>query len=253
MKLPLVDTYAFPVTVPSSNTAITIRPFLVKEEKLLLMAQQSKSYDEQVEAISQVIRNCTNNQVEPKTAPFFDIEYLLIQLRTRSVGETINPYYVCRNTVDGEECGHRTAVAVNLQEIKVTDFVTTTPVKSLQVSSRYVLNLRYPTVYTVQRLLLFNASIDAAERSKLAVDVVDSLIDVFDTLEDKDTGTLYKFDDFGRKEKIEFLNSLLSTDYEKITQFVAEMPTVYVETSYTCEKCAFEHNIRLQGMSDFLD
>jgi len=252
MKLPLVDTYAFPVTVPSSNTSITIRPFLVKEEKLLLMAQQSKSYDEQVEAIAQVIRNCTNNQVEPKTAPFFDIEYLLIQLRTRSVGETISPYYVCRNKVNEEECGHRTAVTINLQEIKVTDFVTTIPVKSLQVSPRYVLNLRYPTVYTVQRLLLFNASVDDAERSKLAVDVVDSLIDVFDTLEDKDTGTLYKFDDFNRTQKIEFLNSLLSTDYEKITQFVAEMPTVYVETSYTCEKCAFEHSIRLQGMSDFL-
>lgn len=251
MKLPLVDTYAFPVTVPSSNTSITIRPFLVKEEKLLLMAQQSKSYDEQVEAIAQVIRNCTNNQVEPKTAPFFDIEYLLIQLRTRSVGETISPYYVCRNTVNDEECGHRSAVTINLQDIKVTPFVTATPVKSLQVSPRYILNLRYPTVYTVQKLLLLNGTASEIQQ-RSTNDVVDSLIDVFDTLEDKDTGTLYKFDDFGREEKVEFLNSLLSTDYEKITQFVTEMPTVYVETSYTCEKCAFEHSIRLQGMSDFL-
>lgn len=254
MKLPVLDTYAFPVTIPSSNTTITIRPFLVKEEKLLLLAQESKDYQEQVEAIGQVIINCTNGAVNPKTAPYFDIEYLLIQLRARSVSEVITPVYICHNIINqetNEECGHKTSVSINLQTVKVSEFVTTVPVETIQLSPRYRLNLRYPTVYTIQRLLL-HAMGNTPEEEAKSEEILNSIIDVFDTLEDKDTGQVYKFDDFKRTEKIDFLNSLLSRDYEKIIQFVNNMPTSYIETTYTCEQCKFEHTITLRGLSDFL-
>lgn len=249
MKLPTLDTYAFPIVLPSSGRTITLRPFLVREEKLLLMAQESQDTQEKIEAVAQVIRNCTNGAVEPSTAPYFDVEYLLLQLRTRSVGESISFTYECHNILDtGTECNHRTPIKINLTDIKVQGISTDNPPMSIPLSERYVLNLRYPTVYTIENLL----AATLGDSSTGQGDAINKLVDVFDTLLDKDTDTLYRFDEYNEAEKIEFLNTLMPTDYEKITQFVATMPTLKYNLEYVCEGCQFTHNLVLSGLSDFL-
>lgn len=254
MKLPVLDTYSFPVTLPSTGEHLTIRPFLVREEKLLLLAQESKNYTDQVEAIAQVIRNCTNGKVEPKNIPYFDVEYLLVQIRTRSVGEVVTPLYVCHHMPEGAqtECGHKTPVTIDLRDAQVRNLVENNPAMTLELTDRYKLTLRYPTVYTVQKMIASVNGSGANPSPKAITEMVDAMVDVFATLTDQQTGTVYKFDDFGKQEKMEFLNSLTTQQYEKVTQFINNMPSVELEKTYTCEQCQFEHRISLKGLADFL-
>jgi len=251
MKLPVLDTYAFPVTLPSTGQSITMRPYLVREEKLLLMAQESDNYQDQVEAIAQVIRNCTNEQVNPRTAPYFDIEYLLLQLRARSVGEVTTPVYVCHHTPEGAdaECGHQTAVSVNLTDVPVTNVEKPKEHFIITLSDKYTLHLRYPTVYTIHELL--KSAVTTGKISSVAF--MESLCDVFDRLEDRSTNQIYDFADYTTEEKIQFAESLSPRNYEELVQFLDGLPTVEKTITFTCEKCQFEHTIKLSGVVDFLD
>jgi len=255
MSLPILETYAFPVTLPSNSASITIRPFLVKEEKLLLLAQESSDPDEQIEAVAQVIRNCTHGKVDPRTAPYFDMEYLLVQLRARSVGERITPQYICnqKRLVDGVEsdCGHQTKVEINLFDVVVKTDLVNTINSVIELSPRFLLYLKFPTLYTVNQLLAAEVT---KETDEPQIDkTINRMIDLFDTLEDKETQTLYSFNDYTEEEKIEFLNNLSPKDYEKIIEYVGSMPTVTYTTSFTCQACQFNHTITLSGMTDFLD
>jgi hypothetical protein len=248
-SLPTIDTYAFPVTIPSSNTTITMRPFLVREEKILLLAQESKDYQEQVSAVSQIIINCTNGQVDPVTAPYFDIEYLLIQLRARSVNDKITPIYQC-NAPDektGEECGHRTTLSLNLYDVHVASQAEADALRYIDLNDRYKLTLRYPNIYTMANLLDMNS----ANRSEKTTPI-NHLVDIFDVLEDTESGSVYDFNLYSDEEKVEFLDNLSPLNYEKIIQFVTAMPTVKHTLSYTCDKCQTPHVITLSGLPDFL-
>lgn len=250
MKLPVLDTYAFPVTLPSTGQSITMRPYLVREEKLLLMAQESNNYQDQVEAIAQIIRNCTNDQVNPRTAPYFDIEYLLLQLRARSVGEVTTPVYVCHHKPEeSAECGHQTAVPINLTEIVVTNHNQPPEKFIVKLSDKYTLHLRYPTIYTVHNLL--QTSLETGDtNSATALEV---LCELFDRLEDHETNQHYDFADYTTEEKIQFSESLSTRSYEEIIEFLSDLPTLEKIISFKCEKCQFEHNIKLSGIVDFLD
>lgn len=250
MKLPVLDTYAFPVALPSTGKTITMRPYLVREEKLLLMAQESENYQDQIEAIAQIIRNCTNDEVNPRVAPYFDIEYLLLQLRARSVGEVATPIYVCHNKPDQvTECGHLNNVSVNLTDISVTGIDQSEETFILKLSDRYTLRLRYPTVYTIHQLV-----INATRNGNINFQpFTEAICDVFDTLEDHQTGESYVFADYTTEEKMQFLESLSPRNYEELIKFLDKLPTVEKVITFVCEKCKFEHRITLSGIVDFLD
>lgn len=250
MKLPVLDTYAFPVTLPSSGKTINMRPYLVREEKILLMAQESDNLDDQIEAIAQIIKNCTNESVDPKFAPYFDVEYLLLQLRARSVGEVASPIYVCHHhpNNDDVECGHRTSVKINLTEIPVTNLDQPAEVFVLKLSDRYTLHLKYPTVYTIHKLIVSALNSGQIEPTVF----MESLCDVFESLEDHDTQQTYNFADYTVEEKMQFLESLSTRNYEELIAFLDVLPTVEKTIQFTCERCQFEHTIKLSGVTDFL-
>lgn len=250
MKLPTIDTYAFPVKVPSSGKIINVRPYLVREEKLLLMAQESENYDEQIEAIAQVIRNCTNDEINPRVAPYFDIEYFLLQLRSRSVGEVVTPVYVCHNkpTAAITECGHKTSVEINLTEINVTNLDKPDENFILRLSDQYTLHLRYPTVYTIHKLVA-----TALNEGQIGSQpFLESLCDVFDRLEDHTNKKMFDFNEYTTDEKMQFLESLSTRNYEELIEFLDNLPTVEKEIKFTCSACQFEHRLLLSGVTDFL-
>jgi len=248
MKLPQIDAYSFAVTLPSSNTVISMRPYLVREEKLLLMAQESQNYDEQAEAVAQIIRNCTNGIVEPRTAPFFDIEFLLLQLRARSVGEVATPIYECRRIAEGTDkiCGNKTTITVPIADIKVDTDVPRN--LSIPLSERFTLNLRYPTIYTINQM--FKTTVVNGVVSQATA--IDALTDLFDTLTDSAEHKLYDFSTYNKAEQIEFLESLAPNDYDKLVKFLETMPTLKYDINYVCSKCQFSHHIKVSGLADFL-
>jgi hypothetical protein len=251
MKLPVLDTYAFPITLPSSGQTINLRPFLVREEKLLLMAQESTNYDDHIEAVSQIIKNCSNDTVNPRRVPYFDIEYLLLQLRARSVGEITTSIYVCHNKPNGDdiECGHRTPVNINLIDIPVEGINTDPEAFVLKLSDKYTLHLKYPTVYTIHHLVLA-----AQNDGQIGTQpFLTALCDVFDTLENIETHESYNFADYTTDEKLEFLESLSPRNYAELIRFLDTLPTVEKSVTFTCEKCHFQHTLLLSGVTDFLD
>ena len=97
MALPKLETPTHELVLPSTNKKIKFRPFLVKEQKILYMAQNSKSESEIVNSVGQLVSNCTFGEVDPDIAPMFDIEYIFIKLRSKSVGETIELSVLCTN------------------------------------------------------------------------------------------------------------------------------------------------------------
>lgn len=250
MKLPVIDSFAFSVILPSTKEPISIRPFLVKEEKLLLMSQESNNAEMQMDAVAQIIKNCTFNAIDPKTAPFFDIEYLLLQIRSKSVGEIIKPTYKCRNFSEDtqSECGHLTSVSINLAEIPPTNISKDPSSFLLKINERYTLKLRYPTIFTVNELLsaALQKGVPTAEKT------INAIVDLFDVLIDNINQNTYNFDDYNKEEKINFLDRLTPQDYGFIVNFLEDMPTVSFSNSYTCAQCGTTHAINLEGLSDFL-
>lgn len=253
MKLPTIDTYAFPVTLPSTGKQIALRPFLVREEKLLLMAKESGNPDDGVEAVAQVIRNCAaQDALDPREMPYFDSEYLLLQLRIRSIGEIIEPVYHCQNSVasstgDAGICGNRMKLRINLTEVHVTDLPPTGEGLTVVVSPKFTLTLRYPSIYTISGLLR-----DAENMTPSLSKVVDGIVDIFDTLVDTENDVIYKFSDYTPAEKMEFLDSLDPRTYQKFVEFIGNMPMLTHSVDHICERCQFHHTISFTGLSDFL-
>lgn len=249
MSLPIIDTYAFPVTLPSSGKTVAMRPYLVREEKILLMAQESNNYDDQIEAIAQIVKNCTDGAVDPTTAPYFDIEYLLLQLRARSVGEVATPFYICHNKINDAECGHQTPIQIKLTDVPVVGLDQPKDKFILKLSDRYTLHLRYPTIYTVHKLVLNVLNNENFKTEQF----LSALCDVFDYLEDHENNENYDFSEYTMDEKLQFLDSFSTRNYTELVQFLDELPTIQSTITFECENCKFNHKIILSGVSDFLE
>jgi len=118
--LPIIDVPTYTIRLPSNGQELTIRPFLVKEEKLLLMAVKSDDAQEIVRTTKQIINNCIiSPQINVDTLPFFDIDYLFIALRAKSIGETIDVNFICQNIVNEERCGGKFAVGIDISKVEV--------------------------------------------------------------------------------------------------------------------------------------
>lgn len=249
MKLPTLDVSTFSIVLPSTQEKIELRPYLVKEEKLLLAAQEADNPEDAIDIVSQVIRNCSLGNVNPATAPYFDVEYLFLQLRAHSVGEIASPIYQCANTiktdVEGEElpCKHQTTIKIDLTKIPVEGIEEAEALRIIDVDEKWRLKLRYPTIRTINRL--------AGEAQTL--ESLDTLRELLDSLIAIDGGGHYSFDDYSPQEQTEFMESLAPPIYEKILNFLIKLPTIKFELSYTCEKCQFEHHLHLSGLTDFFD
>ena len=124
--LPKIDVPIYETTLISTGKTIKFRPFLVKEQKLFMMAAQSDNSKDVIDAIRQVLTNCIlDTEVDVNTLPSFDLEYLFMHLRARSVGEVVNLRYVCNNKVKDEkgeekDCGGLVKIDINLTEIEPT-------------------------------------------------------------------------------------------------------------------------------------
>ena len=121
MPLPKLDVPLYQIKIPSTGKEITIRPFLVKEEKLLLIAAQSKDQAEIINTTKQIINNCiVDGDVNVETLPFFDIDYIFIALRAKSVGESIDINFTCNNVIeDGEACGSRFTAKIDITNCEI--------------------------------------------------------------------------------------------------------------------------------------
>ena len=227
MALPKLETPTFTVVVPSTKKPVDIRPFLVKEEKVLMMAQESKDIKQVLKAIKTILVSCSEGELDPKKLTTYDIEYLFLQLRAISVGETAELKVKC--STSGEE----ETVEVNLKEIEVTF-----PEK---VDNNIPLNKGVG-------ITLKPISLEDVEAAGDSTDIIDTISLTIDTIYDEDE--VYPAKDSSKKELKEFVESLSHSHLEKIQEYISSQPKLRHEVSWTSSK-GHPNTLVLEGLQSF--
>lgn len=240
--LPKLKTPTYEVNLISTGESVKFRPFLVGEQKIFLMAAESKDVKDTINAIKQVLKNCIlDKNIDIETLPTFDLEYLFLQLRARSVGEISELRYTCNNRVlteSGEEkvCGGIIKMDINLLDIQ--------PITSPEHNNKIMLTdelgvvLKYPTLNMLQKLNIQSET-----------DILKIVSSCIDYIFDKDQ--IYYAKDSSPKELEEFIDSMQQNDLDKIKQFFQTMPKLAKQLDFKCNKCGYEEDITIEGVQNF--
>lgn len=237
--LPKIDLPMYELKLPSSGKTVTFRPFLVKEEKLLLMAAKSNDSNEIIKTTKQVVNNCLiNSDINLDTIPFFDMDCLFIALRAKSVGESIDVNYVCQNTVDGNKCGGQFPVKIDVSNVTVDK---NTDIESeIKFNDNLIFYMKYPN-YSVIRVL--NTDDDSLEKKiKIIAASVDKIFA---------NGQYYTNKDLAPKELQDFIEGLTQEQFGKLADYIANFPTFFVKAEGVCSKCGKTHTVRYKDFMRF--
>lgn len=238
MALPKIDYPMYDITLPSDGRTLNVRPFTVKEEKLLLMAIETENADDITKTVKQVINNCViTGDVNVDKLPFFDIDYLFIFLRAKSVGENVEVNLTCNNVIeDGTVCGNMFPTQLDVSQIEIDrpedikDDIKLTDVMSVK--------MKYPNYAAMKRI------------EENEVDIKTNMIaNSIDYIFDENGKHLAK--ESTKEELSEFVESLTEKDYKKLEEFVDNTPKFLVRLEATCPKCGFDHKVRYSDFYDF--
>src|SRR6056300_98088 len=240
--LPKLDVPTYEVNLISTGKPIRFRPFLVKEQKLFLMASESDDAKETVQVIRQVLKNCIIDDIDVDSLPTFDLEWLFINLRARSVEEIVNLRYKCNNNVKDEEgkdvkCSGYVEFDVNLLDIEPSKNPEHT--NKVQITENLGVVLKYPTFEMVQKY-------EGLQENDLMTNV---LVDCIDYIFDKEQ--MYYAKDTTRAELTEFVDNLQQKDLEKIKLFFDTIPEVKKDVTFECPKCKYNEQIAIKGIQNF--
>ena len=236
MALPKLNVPVYEAILPSTEKVIKYRPFLVKEEKLLLTAQESGE-EAVLPAVKQIIKNCVQGEIDVDNLPIFDIEYVFLRLRAKSVGEEITlglkPWGCPQN--DGELCKFTTEVSVNLEEIKCVKDKTHT--SKIMLDNKIGIMMKYPDISQLNT---------KGSENEMGFEVIKKCINMIFTEEET-----HERDSFTDKELDDFIDSLNTKQMEKIKNFFDTMPVLKHTVKYTCKTCDEEKETTLQGLQSF--
>jgi len=237
MAIPIVATPTYELKLPSSGKKIKYRPFLVKEEKVLLLAMETKDPTQIQSTTKTVNSDCTFGAVDVETCPPFDLEYIVLQLRIKSVGEKISPNFKC------SECQTQNSVDIDLTKVGVVH--TTDHSNTIKLTDQLGVIMRYPTIEDTVGMEGMDEK-DTGKNTERSMNLIASCIEV---IFDKDK--TYKTKDFSREEVIDFIENLSQGMFQKIAKFFQDIPAIKQEVTFTCSKCNHENHYTLRGMQDF--
>jgi len=236
MALPKLETPKHSCTLPSNGETVYFRPFLVGEQKMLLIAQESENQDDVVREMMRLIETCADD-VNVKLLPVVDIEWLFLQLRIKSVGETSDLMIAC----DNNDCKTDIAIKVDLESAKVIEeekevspIIKLTPTVSME--------LRYPSYSMMQDLKLFDNEMSTNDMFKVVSKCVVSIIDGEEVL---------GRDDFTEKELITFIDSMSTVMFVQIQEYLNSAPKIVINHSYKCSACEKDNELNLEGIGSF--
>jgi len=239
--LPKIDTPIYDLTLPICKKQIRFRPFLVKEQKNLLMAMESDNKEDVERNIRQVLTNCTITEgVNIDTLPVIDVEYYFINLRARSVGEIVENEYVCNNLVEDNICGGKMKGSLNLLDINVD--INPNIKDVIQLSSKVSIKFKYPEFSLEQKLSKMNSAIDVVFEI-----VADSIEWIYDGEQ------YYHAHETPKAELLEYVESLNTEQFSKIEEFFNNLPTMKKTMQMKCVKCGFDHSIEMEGLESFFE
>ena len=231
MTLQKIVTPTYELEIPSSKEKITYRPFLVKEEKILLLAEESEKDSEMLLALKQIINNCTYEKVEVEKLPMFDLEYIFLQIRAKSVGEVVDLKLLCED--DGETYAD---VRVNLDEVDVE--FTEGHSNSIQLTDEVGIIMSYPQIN------MMDLSSDSGTENVFGI-IKNSINQI------TEGETVYERADFTEKDINEFLDSLTTEHFKLIQEFFETMPRLRHEVKFKNPKTKKQNKITLEGLNSF--
>lgn len=243
--LPKLDVPIYELHLPLLNKKIRYRPFLVKEEKLLLMAMESDDEKTVTDTIKQIVNNCCLDEVNIDSIPVVDLEYIFLNLRARSVGEIVELKYKCNNKVKKENseeektCGNVVNFDLNLLELKPE--INESHTNKIQLSEKMGIVMKYPTFKVFDNMIV-------NEEANIQ-NIMNFIFDCVDYIYDEEN--IYYKKDIERKELEEFIDSLTRDQFLKVQQFFETLPKIKKKIDFVCNKCGYKENFDVEGLQNF--
>lgn len=235
MALPrLNENPQFEMVIPSTKETVKYRPFLVKEQKVLLIAIESKDTKQILSAITNTINACVEN-VDATQLANFDVDYMFTQIRAKAAGETTKIILPCK------KCDHKNEVYVHLDETRLSSEPKENIIK---ITDDISVKMRYPTYADIQS----NEVILDANQSTATV-AFETIRMCIHSVMTEEEHILLK--DEPIEEVRRFIDSLTSDQFEKLTQFMHDMPKLLIDIDFICEECKETNEKVVSGLEDF--
>jgi len=235
MALPKPSYPVYNLTIPSLDKKIKFRPFLVKEEKSLLIAQQSEEIKVMVDTVKSIIKSCVLDPIDIDSLAIFDVEYMFTQIRSKSVGETVDLIFTCAHC---KEKNNKIKIEIDLTKIPMV-----TPPnhnKKIQLEDNLGVIMRYPRI---DALVKVDKGTDNVETNLEAV--IDCIEAVYD-----DTEVFYTAEQT-REEILEFIDGLTKKQFDMIEDFFVSIPKFEQKIEYKCPACKADNVYMLKGTESF--
>ena len=239
MALPKLDIPTYEIELPVSKKKIKYRPFLVKEQRNLLMAMESDSADSIHQNVKDILYNFTlTENIDIEKLPIIDVEYYFINLRAKSVGEVIESKYKCNNEVDGDICGNIMENSVDLTKIHVTQNEEISP--EIKISDKITVKLKYPEFNIVKESLEYD------DINEITFNMVAKSIEYI-----YDGEQFYYANEAQPGELLTFVEQMNQEQFSKIENFFNNLPKLKEIIEMNCSKCGFHHKIEIEGIENF--
>ena len=233
MTLPILETPMHSCVLPSTNERVEFRPFLVGEQKLLMIAQESENQNTQIREMIRLINACCDNIIAEKL-PTIDLEYLFLQIRIKSVGETSDITMIC------ESCEEENAVTVDLEaaEVKQDEKIS----NIVKLTDDISLELQFANYESMKGL---DASVEGTDTKEAFLLMQRCIISVISGEQ------VHTRDDFSEKELDKFMDSMSLEMLENVQTYLASAPSLSIEPEFKCKICDHEQKTKLEGIGNF--
>ena len=232
MALPKIETPTYVTKIPSTGDQTEFRPFLVKEEKILLLSQESKNPMEITRAMKKVVSACLFDKVDVNKFTAYDLEYVFLQLRAKSVGETIELKWKC------EHCGHANDIVVNLDDVELV-YPEKKAEKTIKVNDTIGFTLKELTLKDLENPVFSKGNEKLIESLAIMIESIYDADEIYDTKDSKPA------------EVVEFLESLPHASLIAIKDFAEATPKLTYKTTFKCVKCGEMCSVNIEGMENF--
>lgn len=236
MALPVInETPKYKLTIPSTGQKVTFRPFLVKEQKVLLMAMESNDKEQVIMSITDTLQSCIDETLNLSALATFDIEYMFTQIRAKSVGESADIILKCSECETGNE------IKVILSDIQV-DAKPIDKLDPIKLNDKFTIKLKYPDYERMRKVMVNDEPTVTDALFQLAIGSLDKLLSEDEQIDMREES---------EEELATFLDNLNSEQFEKIMEFVRNLPKLRKEIEFDCSDCAHHNKVTLEGLDDF--
>ena len=227
------STPKYELALPSTGELKNFRPFLVKEEKILLMAKESTDEIQVIHAVQELIESCVEDIENVSELPMVDIEFMYLQLRAKSIGETVKPTFTCPETKE------KIHTVIDIDDIQIIESKNHT--KEIHISDDLILVMKYPTISVMEQLNRQNKKTNQVPLYNLIINTIDKIETKDETID---------ADIISSQEKEDFVGNLTKNQYEKIINFYATSPKLEYTVNYKT-KDGKSRKFTLKGLLDF--